>query len=115
MSSQLTRTDFFKLGGAAALGAALFPNSALATLERQGISLLPSAKTLKLANDKVTWKPWFNTAGKDAAKNFELALLPLQRHYPAISAWCERIRALPGYDRTYPPHWRAAPPPAAVA
>jgi glutathione S-transferase len=54
-------------------------------------------------------------AGKDAAKNFDLALLPLERRYPAIAAWCERIRALPGYERTYPPHWRAAPQPAAAA
>jgi multiple sugar transport system substrate-binding protein len=68
MSSELTRSDFLKLGGAAALGAAFFPESALAELERHGIAALPAAKTLKLANDKVTWKPWFNTAGKDAAK-----------------------------------------------
>jgi multiple sugar transport system substrate-binding protein len=68
MSSELTRSDFLKLGGAAALGAAFFPESALAELERRGIAALPAAKTLKLANDKVTWKPWFNTAGKDAAK-----------------------------------------------
>jgi glutathione S-transferase len=54
-------------------------------------------------------------AGKDTAKSFDLALLPLERHYPAIADWRERIRALPGYERTYPPHWRAAPPPAAVA
>ena len=38
-----------------------------------------------------------------------------ERRYPAIAAWCERIRALPGYERTYPPHWRAAPQPAAAA
>jgi glutathione S-transferase len=53
-------------------------------------------------------------AGKDAAKDFELGLVPFER-YPALAGWRERIRALPGYDRTYPPHWRAAPPPAAVA
>ena len=47
-------------------------------------------------------------AAKEAAKAFDLGLLPLERHYPAIAAWRERIRALPGYDRTYPPHWRAA-------
>jgi glutathione S-transferase len=54
-------------------------------------------------------------AAKDAAKTFDLGLLPLERHYPAIAAWRERIRALPGYERTYPPHWRAAPQKAAVA
>jgi glutathione S-transferase len=52
-------------------------------------------------------------AGKEAAKAFDLGLLPLERHYPALAAWRERIRALPGYERTYPPHWRAAPMAAA--
>jgi glutathione S-transferase len=54
-------------------------------------------------------------AGKDAASAFDLGLLPLERHYPAIAAWRERIRALPGYERTYPPHWRTAPQPVAAA
>jgi glutathione S-transferase len=49
-------------------------------------------------------------AGKEAAKDFDLGLLPFERRYPALAAWRERIRALPGYDRTYPPHWRAAQP-----
>ena len=48
-------------------------------------------------------------AGKDSAKPFDLALLPLDKTYPAIAAWRERIKALPGYERTYPPHWRDAP------
>jgi glutathione S-transferase len=26
---------------------------------------------------------------------------------PKLSAWMKRIEALPYYDRTYPPHWRA--------
>jgi glutathione S-transferase len=25
---------------------------------------------------------------------------------PRLRAWVERIEALPGYDKTYPPHWR---------
>jgi glutathione S-transferase len=54
-------------------------------------------------------------AGKDAAKDFELGLLPFERRYPGLAAWRERIRALPGYDRTYPPHWRAAQPAAAAS
>jgi glutathione S-transferase len=33
-------------------------------------------------------------------------LLPLETNYPAILAWIKRIEALPGYERTYPPHWR---------
>ncbi|MFL6549405.1 MAG: glutathione S-transferase family protein [Povalibacter sp.] len=35
-------------------------------------------------------------------------LLPLETNYPAIYAWTQRVEALPGFDRTYPPHWREA-------
>ena len=45
-------------------------------------------------------------AGKESAKPFELGLLPFAEHYPALEAWRQRIRALPGYAKTYPPHWR---------
>ena len=54
-------------------------------------------------------------AGKDAAKAFDLGIRPLEKTSPALAAWCERVRALPGYERTYPPHWRAAPQPVAAA
>ena len=47
-------------------------------------------------------------AGKDIAQPLDLGLLPLSRQYGAMARWCERIRTLPGYERTYPPHWRAA-------
>jgi ABC-type glycerol-3-phosphate transport system substrate-binding protein len=67
MSSELTRHDFLKLGGAAAAGAALFPRVALGGLERRGSGARAAVTTLKLANDKVTWKDWFNTAGQAAA------------------------------------------------
>jgi len=33
-------------------------------------------------------------------------LLPLEEKYPGLAAWSKRIEALPGYARTYPPHWR---------
>jgi glutathione S-transferase len=45
-------------------------------------------------------------AGKPQAQSFELRLQPLTERYPAIARWTSRIEALPGYDRTYPPHWR---------
>lgn len=35
--------------------------------------------------------------------------LPLDVHYPALARWFARIESLPGYERTYPPHWRAHP------
>ena len=36
----------------------------------------------------------------------ELGLFPFADVYPHIGAWMARIEALPGYDRTFPPHWR---------
>jgi len=45
-------------------------------------------------------------ANKPAVADFELELLPFAEHYPALAAWMTRIEALPGYDDTYPPHWR---------
>ena len=32
---------------------------------------------------------------------------PLEPNFPMIAAWLRRMEALPGYERTYPPHWRA--------
>lgn len=46
-------------------------------------------------------------AGKPAAASLELGVLPLEKRFPRLAAWCMRIEALPGYDKTYPPHWRA--------
>lgn len=43
------------------------------------------------------------------AQDLRGRLLPLEANYPAIAAWIKRVEALPGYDRTYPPHWREQP------
>lgn len=32
--------------------------------------------------------------------------LPVEVHYPSLGRWLQRVAALPGYARTYPPHWR---------
>jgi glutathione S-transferase len=40
------------------------------------------------------------------AQDLRGRLLPLETNYPAIAAWIRRVEALPGYERTYPPHWR---------
>jgi hypothetical protein len=29
-------------------------------------------------------------------------------NYPALGRWLARVAALPGYERTYPPHWRGS-------
>ena len=63
-------------------------------LSAADISLFPLVQTILRA------------AGKDAAKPLQLELLPLADTFPNLSEWVRRIEALPGYQRTYPPHWR---------
>jgi len=43
------------------------------------------------------------------AQELKSKLLPLEQNYPAIARWVKKVEAMPGYDRTYPPHWREAP------
>lgn len=31
---------------------------------------------------------------------------PLAERFPALERWAQTVQTLPGYDRTYPPHWR---------
>jgi glutathione S-transferase len=33
--------------------------------------------------------------------------MPIEVNYPALGRWLARVAAQPGYERTYPPHWRA--------
>ena len=40
------------------------------------------------------------------AEDLRPRLQPLETNFPAIDAWIKRIEALPGYERTYPPHWQ---------
>jgi len=35
-------------------------------------------------------------------------LHPFRETYPGVGRWMELVEALRGYERTYPPHWRAA-------
>jgi glutathione S-transferase len=51
-------------------------------------------------------KSVLRAASKPAAAAFDTGLLPLHVRYPRLAAWMTQIEALPGYDRTYPPHWR---------
>jgi glutathione S-transferase len=53
-----------------------------------------------------TVKSLERAAGKEGAASFELNLIPLSSRYPAISSWTAAIERLPGYENTYPPHWR---------
>jgi glutathione S-transferase len=42
---------------------------------------------------------------KEAAE-LRSRFLPMDANYPALARWMTRVEALPGYERTYPPHWR---------
>jgi glutathione S-transferase len=47
---------------------------------------------------------------KREAGELRSRFLPMDVTYPAIARWIGRMEQLPGYDRTYPPHWRDGPP-----
>jgi glutathione S-transferase len=61
------------------------------------------------ATDMVIF-PWIQllrrALNREAAAELGARFLPMERNYPALARWIARIEALPGYDRTYPPHWR---------
>ena len=44
--------------------------------------------------------------GKEQAAALDLKLMPLADRFPAVTQWMKNVEALPGYDKTYPPHWR---------
>ena len=56
--------------------------------------------------------PWLKlllrALGRAEAAELGARFLPLERNYPALARWIERIEALPNYAKTYPPHWRDA-------
>lgn len=70
------------------------PWLATGTLSAADVFVFPQVKTLERA------------LGKPGAATVEHGLGPIPKVFPAIDAWCKRIEAIPGYDATYPPHWR---------
>jgi glutathione S-transferase len=40
------------------------------------------------------------------AEDLQTPFTPLEENFPGIAAWMRNVEALPGYDSTYPPHWR---------
>jgi glutathione S-transferase len=70
------------------------PYLALDTLSAADLVVYPMVRSLLRA------------AEKPAAAAFDHGLTPLAERYPRIFAWMGLIEALPGYDRTFPPHWR---------
>lgn len=79
------------------LEAALSENAFLAgsSLSAADLVVYPHIKSIERA------------AGKDAARELDLDLIPLNARWPRVGAWMARIEALPGYQKTYPPHWRS--------
>lgn len=49
---------------------------------------------------------FFRLMARDDVKPEKLGFDSGWDSYPALSAWRARIKAIPGYDNTYPPHWR---------
>jgi glutathione S-transferase len=45
---------------------------------------------------------------KPQAAELSARFLPVEVNYPALGRWLARVAALPGYQRTYPPHWRTS-------
>ncbi len=58
------------------------------------VFVFPALKTLERA------------LGKPGAETITHGLAPLRSAFPKVAGWVARIEALPGYDATYPPHWR---------
>jgi glutathione S-transferase len=60
------------------------------------------------ATDMVIF-PWIQVLrralNRPGAASLSARFLPMERNYPALARWIHRIEALPGYERTYPPHW----------
>ncbi|MGL6224533.1 MAG: glutathione S-transferase family protein [Steroidobacteraceae bacterium] len=43
---------------------------------------------------------------KREAGDLRSRFLPMETTYPAIARWIQRVEQLPGYERSFPPHWR---------
>jgi glutathione S-transferase len=81
------------------------------------------ARTIELRLSKSDWivgeavsaadfvlYPWIRllirALERPEAHELSARFLPTEANYPALARWLLRVEALPGYERTYPPHWR---------
>jgi len=53
-----------------------------------------------------TVRSLLRAASKPDAVRFDHGFVPLDRSWPSVARWMTAVEALPGYDRTFPPHWR---------
>ena len=61
------------------------------------------------AADVVAFPPLMALLRAGSKPTFEAlnaGVLPLKEKYPRLAKWMDRIELIPGYDKTYPPHWR---------
>jgi glutathione S-transferase len=45
-------------------------------------------------------------AEKENSEEVSGTLQKIEKHYPAVHAWCKKMEAIPGFERTNPPHWQ---------
>ena len=64
------------------------------TVSAADVFVFPMIKTIERA------------LAKPGAETVDHGLRPLASAFPKLAAWVTRIEAIPGYDATYPPHWR---------
>lgn len=70
------------------------PLLATAEISAADVFVYPQIKTFERALDK------------PGASSVDHGFSPFRDVFPRLGAWCARLEALPGYDATYPPHWR---------
>lgn len=51
---------------------------------------------------------FLRAVGKEQAAALNLGIKTFATSFAALDAWIKRVEALPGYEKTYPPHWRDA-------
>jgi len=49
---------------------------------------------------------FLRAVNREDAASLELGFQNFDALYPKTAAWLERMEALPGYEKAYPPHWR---------
>jgi glutathione S-transferase len=64
------------------------------TVSAADVFVFPVIKTIERA------------VGKPGAETIDHSLAPLGAAFPRLATWVARVEAIPGYEATYPPHWR---------
>src|SRR5436190_1039143 len=88
---------------------ALNPRGRVPTLKDGDYVVFESLAVLYYLDRKYPAKPLLGALALPEARELSSRFLPLEANYPALGRWMQRVESLPGYERTYPPHWREAP------